>query len=441
MRIAMEMLTFNRLEFTKIVLENYFKTTKVEHKLLVWDNYSTDGTREWLEKVAKKKYSLKVHFSKQNVGVPNAIRGFLSHPFIKDADLVGKIDNDILVCDNWLENFANAMVKIPKLAVVAAYNKHNPPKSAENYNEVFLSPSLHGMQGSLWLARRSVFKKFPFVENGYAGNWIYFGRLGARHKQLLAYHRKVYYLTDRRQWGGSSPFPDIDYRNYYAEIAAYRDHRRILPGKLSIQKPKAIPKNWMSWSEVKKQDPIYLNLGGGRHCHPEKGYEKYISVDLRPVLGIKYSVQHDLKTPIPLPNNSVDRIHSEDFLEHCEIKEIKKILTESYRLLKVGSQMRIAVPDYNNPKDQPFLKKGRDSRFPGHKTLTHYELIKKLITESPFAQYKFYHYWNKGKFIKKKIDYSLGLVRRTPDNDPRCNPKQPLHATSLIVDLIKEEIK
>ena len=173
MKIAMEMLTFNRLEFTKIVLENYFKTTKIEHKLLIWDNYSTDGTREWLEKVAKKKYPLKVHFSKQNVGVPQAIRGFLRHPFIADADLVGKIDNDILVCDDWLESFAKAMEKIPELTIVAAYNETNPPKSFRDYNGVLIAPSRHGMQGSLWLARRLTFNRFPFTENGYAGNWIY----------------------------------------------------------------------------------------------------------------------------------------------------------------------------------------------------------------------------------------------------------------------------
>lgn len=237
MKIAMEMLTFNRLEFTKIVLENYFKTTKIEHKLLVWDNYSTDGTREWLEAVAKKRYPLKVHFSKQNVGVPQAIRGFLRHPFTADANLVGKIDNDILVCDGWLENFANAMEKIPKLAIVAAYNETNPPKSFRDYNGVLIAPSLHGMQGSLWLARRSTFNKFPFVENGYAGNWIYFGRLGAQYKQLLGYHRKVHYQTDARQWGRGSPFPDIDYRDYYAKIAAYRSHKHILPSLKSAGKP------------------------------------------------------------------------------------------------------------------------------------------------------------------------------------------------------------
>jgi len=87
MKIAMMMLTYNRLGFTKIVLENYFKTTQVPHTLLVWDNHSTDGSRKWLDQDARKKYGIKVHLCKQNIGVPDAIRGFLHHPNCRGVDL------------------------------------------------------------------------------------------------------------------------------------------------------------------------------------------------------------------------------------------------------------------------------------------------------------------------------------------------------------------
>ncbi|MEM4725296.1 MAG: hypothetical protein QXP01_09820, partial [Candidatus Hadarchaeum sp.] len=132
--------------------------------------------------------------------------------------------------------------------------------------------------------------------------------------------------------------------------------------------------------------------------------------------------------------------------------------------------MRIGVPDYGNPKDYPYLLKGSDPRFPRHITLTHYQLMKRIIEESPFTRYEFYHYWDNGKFVYKPIDYSLGMVRRTPDNDPRCRtvglmrriqvglndliywigrgfrvseeewatrPGHRLYVTSLVVDLFK----
>jgi predicted SAM-dependent methyltransferase len=173
----------------------------------------------------------------------------------------------------------------------------------------------------------------------------------------------------------------------------------------------------MEWSEVLTKTPIYLNLGGGGNCHPNIEYQNYVSVDNYPPLN-SWGVKHNLKDQIPLPDGSVTRIHSEDFLEHITVDEIKRLLVDCYRLLKIGGMMRIGVPDYNNPKDRPYLKRGSDSRYPEHITLTNYPLLKDLIEESRFSRYKFYHYWDGENFIQQPIDYSLGMIKRTPDNDP-----------------------
>jgi predicted SAM-dependent methyltransferase len=226
----------------------------------------------------------------------------------------------------------------------------------------------------------------------------------------------------------------------------------------------------MNWEEVKTKSPIYLNLGGNGNSHPKISYENYIAVDINPP-NTAWAVKHDLRNPIPLQNNSVDRILSEDFFEHVAVEEIKEILRECFRILKQGGLIRIGVPDYNNPKDRPYLKKGKDPRFPLHITLTHYDLIKEIINAIPFKHYKFYHYWDGDKFIYNKIDYSIAMVKRTPDNDIRCKrigifqnvigiakdflyilskgfkvPKNEflslkehrLHVTSLVVDLFKD---
>ena len=175
----------------------------------------------------------------------------------------------------------------------------------------------------------------------------------------------------------------------------------------------------MDWSEVLTKDPIYLNLGGGSNCHPRADYKNYISVDLDPPCE-GWAVKHDIRDPISLPNGSITRILSEDFMEHIRPEEIKELLAECFRLLKREGMMRIGVPDYNNPKDRPYLKKGSDPRFPLHITLTNYKLMKDIIKKSPFSRYKLYHYWNGENFIHERIDYSFGMIKRTPDNDPRC---------------------
>lgn len=178
----------------------------------------------------------------------------------------------------------------------------------------------------------------------------------------------------------------------------------------------------MNWPDVLKKDRIYLNFGGNGNCHPNPLYTNYISVDLYADY-VGWTIRHDLRNPIPLPDNSVTRIHTEDFIEHLESEDIKKLLVESHRLLRREGVMRIGVPDYNNPKDRQYLNKGSDPRLPLHLTLTNYNLLKNIIELSPFTRYQFYHYWDGDNFISHDIDYSLGFIKRTPDNDPRCKRK------------------
>jgi predicted SAM-dependent methyltransferase len=181
----------------------------------------------------------------------------------------------------------------------------------------------------------------------------------------------------------------------------------------------------MNWPDVLNKESIYLNFGGNGNCHPNELYKNYISVDLAADYE-GWIVRHDLRNPIPLPDNSITRVHTEDFIEHLDFDAIKNLLAESYRLLLPGGVMRIGVPDYNNPKDRQYLNKGSDPRLPLHLTLTNYNVMKKLIELSPFARYQFYHYWDGDNFINKEIDYSLGFIKRTPDNDPRCRRKSIL---------------
>lgn len=226
----------------------------------------------------------------------------------------------------------------------------------------------------------------------------------------------------------------------------------------------------MEWSEVALKDPIYLNLGGGNNCHPKPDYQQHLAIDLSPHEN-DWSVKHDLTTPIPLPDGSVTKIHSEDFLEHITEKDIERLFKECFRVLKPKGMLRIGVPDYNNPKDRFCLTIGHDPRDPKHRTLTTYNLMKPLVENSPFSRSTFYHYWDADCFIQNPIDYSLGMIKRTPDNDHRCRRRglvqilsgaakdaafilyhgfryakqdflaqegHPLYVTSLVVDLFKE---
>ncbi len=175
----------------------------------------------------------------------------------------------------------------------------------------------------------------------------------------------------------------------------------------------------MEWSEVKIREPLYLNIGGYMDCDPSPNYLNYISVDMSGTATT--SVKHNLTEPIPLDDNSVDRILTEHFLEHTTPQDMTKIFNEFYRILKPGGIVRAAVPDYNHPRDMPFLKMGNDPRHTDHFTLTTYSKIKEIVAQSKFKTAKFYHYWDESRqFHCQPIDYSIGHIKRTPDNDPRC---------------------
>jgi predicted SAM-dependent methyltransferase len=172
----------------------------------------------------------------------------------------------------------------------------------------------------------------------------------------------------------------------------------------------------LAWSSIAAMDPIYLNLGGGRDCHPRPEYRHYVAVDMVP--RAEFAVAHDLGKPIPLADGSVSRILSEHFLEHVDEQVIATVLRESHRLLKPGGIARFAVPDYGHPRKRYCLALGRDPTRHDHVTLTTYDRMRALIAASPFGSGHFYHYWDGDRFVAEPVDYSQGYVRRTPDNHP-----------------------
>lgn len=173
----------------------------------------------------------------------------------------------------------------------------------------------------------------------------------------------------------------------------------------------------MIWSEVRKLPRIQLNLGGGGDCHPEPRYEGYVSVDAKSVAP--WSVEHDLTQPIPLPDESVERILTEHFIEHVDRAAAGRILADCHRLLKPGGNLRIAVPDYGSPRNRGFRERSFDPNHTDHVTFPTYADMRELVEDSPFREGRFHQYWDGDRFVDGAIDYSLGWVKRTVENDRR----------------------
>lgn len=62
----------------------------------------------------------------------------------------------------------------------------------------------------------------------------------------------------------------------------------------------------------------------------------------------KLDLDWDLRQPLPLPDNSVDFIFNEHFLDHLTVEEGQKSIKDFMRVLKPNGVMRIAMPDLAN---------------------------------------------------------------------------------------------
>ena len=108
-------LTFNRLYYTKITLPALLNSVcKNPFNIHIVDNGSTDGTVEYLQKLSHSKIA-SIIFNKKNQGLVKPTKKFWQQ---SNADLVGKIDNDILVPPDWIGQLTNAHKKIPHLGVL-----------------------------------------------------------------------------------------------------------------------------------------------------------------------------------------------------------------------------------------------------------------------------------------------------------------------------------
>lgn len=92
--------------------------------------------------------------------------------------------------------------------------------------------------------------------------------------------------------------------------------------------------------EKYKDSPIKLHIGCGNVYK-----EGWINIDNNEYNDIKkLDLELDLVNPLPFPDNSVDFIFNEHFLEHLTVDEGKRAVSEFMRVLKPQGVLRIAMP-------------------------------------------------------------------------------------------------
>lgn len=97
------------------------------------------------------------------------------------------------------------------------------------------------------------------------------------------------------------------------------------------------PRVFKGWINV---DLAYVPYHNFMQYYTDKYYPEKIRGDKTDFYAIDVT-----KTGLPLPDNSVDVIFHEDFLEHLNQRDQLVFLAETYRVLKPGGVHRVNTPD------------------------------------------------------------------------------------------------
>lgn len=122
MKIDLIYIAYNRLPYTKITLPALLKDPTEEFSLTIWDNGSTDGTREFISSIDDPRISRTV-FARENVLLHGAVNDLVSK---SSADLIGMIFDDILVTPGWTRPLAQAHADVPEFGMIGSW--HFPPE-------------------------------------------------------------------------------------------------------------------------------------------------------------------------------------------------------------------------------------------------------------------------------------------------------------------------
>ena len=131
------------------------------------------------------------------------------------------------------------------------------------------------------------------------------------------------------------------------------------------------------------------------------GARSYYSEDVYcDILKTNTFMHHDLAYSIPLHDSSADFVYSSHFLEHLNRRDAENLLAESYRVLKPGGIVRVAVPDlkfavelYASDRKEEMLTQyffvdDDGSHYARHKYMYDFQLLKDALEKAGFHDVK-----------------------------------------------------
>lgn len=159
-------------------------------------------------------------------------------------------------------------------------------------------------------------------------------------------------------------------------------------------------------------NPLLLHIGCGSRV-----LENWVNIDLsiahtqKEAWPENFFAFNMFETGLPLPDNSVDGIFHEDFMEHLDQKEQVLFLAETLRVLKPGSIHRVNTPDLSESmKIHSDFKSGKSGVYVdewddwGHKNILTKDYLKEIALLIGYREVVFN---SRNESLSKKIPKEL----------------------------------
>ncbi len=158
---------YNQLEYTKVCLDSIFKRTEPPFELIIVDNASTDGTREYLETVPAT-----VITNERNLGCAKAWNQGVR---ASRGDVIAILNNDIVLTSGWLPGLRRYMDEHGHGIVSPAAREGHLDYDLESYAREFTArcrgASRRELYGACLVIARRVFDRIGLFDDafGYGG--------------------------------------------------------------------------------------------------------------------------------------------------------------------------------------------------------------------------------------------------------------------------------
>ena len=127
--IAIVVITHNRLHLLRRCVEDVLhRTSEKTKEIIIWDNASADGTREYLDALDEPRLHAVHH--PENIGMNAYAQAFS----LTSQDYLVELDDDVVEAPpRWDETLLDAFLRIPKMGYLSANLVDDPNDSASQY--------------------------------------------------------------------------------------------------------------------------------------------------------------------------------------------------------------------------------------------------------------------------------------------------------------------